>query len=171
MNVFFGDDCYLQLERQDGHLYLRIRAVFAGGDVDGVEIPFILDTGAFMTVVSRDTARRFGFDKLPMISSKIKGYSGEEAADFVRIPSLKILESLLTDVPVLIPHSSDLEQNIIGLNVLEYFNYYIETENDRFYLSRNPKPRHYNVLLECGRVFEIQPDEQRSDMTHKHFSS
>jgi len=159
MTVFFGDESFLKLERQDGHFYVRLRVIYTGGDIDGVEVPFILDTGAFLTVISRVTAVHFGFDKLPKAQSKIKGYSGEETADFIRIPSLKVLDSLITDIPVLIPHNRALKQNILGLNVLEYFNYHVDTENDKFYLSVNPNPRHYNDMLACGGIFEIKPND------------
>ena len=112
-----------------------------------------------MTVVSRTRAEEFGYNKLPKALTKIKGYTGEASADFVRIPSLKILDILMTDIPVLIPHNRDLEHNIIGLNVLEYFNYYIDTENDRLYIELNSNPKPYNELLACGKIYAINPDD------------
>jgi clan AA aspartic protease (TIGR02281 family) len=159
MTVYFNDNNYIQIQRQDGHHYITVRAVYVGSKVDGTDIDFILDTGAFMTVISRDIAREFGYDKLPKVSAKIKGYSGEVPADFVRIPGLKVLEPLLIDVPVLIPHCSEHKQNVPGLNVLEYFNYYIDTENDKLYLSKNHSPRPYREILACGGVFAIKPKE------------
>ena len=32
-----------------------------------------------MTVISRDIVKEFGYDKLPKVTAKIKGYSGEVA--------------------------------------------------------------------------------------------
>jgi clan AA aspartic protease (TIGR02281 family) len=159
MNVYYKDDSFLKLYRQKGHLYIPISTAFSNSDGSGVELLFILDTGAFMTVISRVRAERFGYDKLPRISSKIKGFTGEEPADFVRIPSLKILNTLITNVPVLIPHSKVLKHNIIGLNVLEYFNYYINTGNDRMYIDRNPTPRPYDPILACGSILVLETDE------------
>jgi hypothetical protein len=72
--------------------------------------------------------------------------------------SLKIIDTLLTDVPVLIPHNKDLKQNIVGLNVLEYFDYYIDTGNDRLYLNLNPNPRPYDPALACGNIFTLQTE-------------
>ncbi|MDR2599296.1 MAG: retroviral-like aspartic protease family protein [Oscillospiraceae bacterium] len=155
MTVYFDDSNYIQIQRQGGHHYITIRAVYTGSDVGGTDVDFILDTGAFMTVISRDIAKEFGYDKLPKVSAKIKGYSGEVSADFVRIPGLKVLEPLLTDVPVLIPHSNEHKLNVLGLNVLEYFNYYFDTENDKLYLCNNPNPRPYREILACGGVFII----------------
>ena len=158
MTVYFDDRNSLDIQRIGGHLYITICALYAGSDIDGTEISFILDTGAFITVISRDIANRFGYDKLPKVPGKIKGYSGEVAADFVRIPGLKILEPFMIDVPVLIPHNTDLKHNILGLNILEYFNYYIDTSNDKLYISENPTPRHYNPILACGGIFAIHPE-------------
>ena len=159
MTVYFNDNSFIQIQRQGGHHYITISAIYAGSDIGGTDIDFILDTGAFMTVVSRDIAKEFGYDKLPKVSAKIKGYSGEVPADFVRIPGLKVLGPLLTDVPVLIPHSNEHKQNVFGLNVLEYFNYYIDTENDKLYLSNNPNPKPYREILACGDVFAIEPKD------------
>nr|AGS53410.1 hypothetical protein [uncultured bacterium contig00025] len=86
--------------------------------------------------------------------------------DYVRIPGLLILDKLRTDVPVLIPREMyriDEEtgekkqmQEVLGLNVLEYYNYFIDTENDRLYLQENPKPRFYKKTLASGQVFLTQ---------------
>ena len=144
---------YLNIKRYGGHYYVTLRAIYNSSDNAYTEkIDFILDTGAFITVISRDIAELFGYDKLPKIPSKIKGYTGEAPADFVRIPGLKILNIELVDVPVLIPYNKELKQNILGLNVLEYFEYSIQTKNDRMYISLNTNPRHYHKILECGQI-------------------
>ena len=144
---------YLNIKRHGGHYYLTLRAIYNTSDKEYSEkIDFILDTGAFITVISRDIAEMFGYDRLPKIPSKIKGYTGEAPADFVRIPGLKILNTELVEVPVLIPHNKELKQNILGLNVLEYFEYSIETKNDKITISLNTNPRHYHKILECGQV-------------------
>ena len=143
------------LYRQDGHFYLTLRAVHEGGSLEGTRINFILDTGAYITVISRKTAILCGFDKLQRIPAEIRGFTGGAMADFVIIPSLRILNSLITDVPVLIPHDAESDHEVLGLNVLEYFNYYIDTENDMMYLEINPSPRPYNIALACGQIFTV----------------
>ena len=144
---------YLNIKRHGGHYYVTLRAIYNSSDSKYTEkIDFILDTGAFITVISRDIAELFGYDKLPKIPSKIKGYTGEAPADFVRIPGLKLLNIELVDVPVLIPYNKELKQNILGLNVLEYFEYSIQTKNDKMYISLNTNPKHYHKILECSQV-------------------
>ncbi|MDR2569571.1 MAG: retroviral-like aspartic protease family protein [Oscillospiraceae bacterium] len=144
---------YLNINRRGGHYYVTLRAIYNTSDKAYAEkVDFIFDTGAFITVISRDIAELFGYDRLPKIPSKIRGYTGEAPADFVRIPGLKILNTELVDVPVLIPHNNELKQNILGLNVLEYFEYSIETKNDKMHIGLNANPRHYHKILECAQV-------------------
>ena len=148
-----NSSAFLNIKRQSGHYYITLLAKYNASDKAYTEkIDFILDTGAFITVISRDIAVMFGYDKLPKIPSKIKGYTGESPADFVRIPGLKVLNVELVDLPVLIPHEKELKQNILGLNVLEYFEYLVETKKDKITISLNTNPRHYHKVLECGQV-------------------
>jgi len=44
------------------------------------------------------------------------------------------------------------------MNVLEYFNYFIDNENDRLYLNLNQNPKPYDKLLECGGVYTLLPE-------------
>jgi predicted aspartyl protease len=163
MNAFFSDDSYYELERQEGLLYVTLRAIYVGSASEGAKLRFVLDTGAFMTVLSRGTAIDCGFDQLPATETTLTGFGGTVKVDFVRIPGLLVLDKLFTDVPVLIPHDKyrvdettgekKQMQEVIGLNVLEYYNYFIDTENDRLYLRVNPKPRFYKQALASGQVF------------------
>ena len=122
-----------------------------------------------MTVISRGTAIRRGFDKLPKISTELFGFGGGISVDFVRIPGLMILGKLHTDVPVLIPHemyrmnpnTGQKKQmpEVLGLNVLEHFNYYIDTANDRLYLKENPSPRFYSDKLRGGFIYASSDED------------
>ena len=49
-------------------------------------------------------------------------------------------------------------QEVLGLNVLEYYNYFISTENDRLYLQENSNPRFYRQELASGQVFSASVD-------------
>ena len=35
MTVFFDDNSYIQIQRQDGHHYITIRAIYTGSDIGG----------------------------------------------------------------------------------------------------------------------------------------
>jgi len=169
MDIYFGDSNYYDLTRDSGLLYVTLKAIYPGSPVDGEAIDFILDTGAYLSVISRSTAIRCGFDKLPKKTTDLFGFGDAIAVDFVRIPGLIILGKTRTDIPVLIPHSmyrtnprtGEIKQmpEVLGLNVLEYYSYYIDTENDRLFLNDNPNPRFYSKFLESGQVFTLPDDE------------
>ena len=56
-------------------------------------------------------------------------------------------------VKVAVPHVyTDI--NILGLNVIELFKYYVDTENDMIYFADNPNPT-IEEPLRCGKVCEI----------------
>ena len=163
MDVYFGDNDYYNLKRYDGLYYITLHVLYEGSPVDGNEIRFILDTGAYLSVISRNTAILCGLDKLPKKTTSLFGFGGGINADFVLVPGFKILDKVRTDVPVLIPHDmyrihpitkeKKLFPEVLGLNLLEYYNYFVDTENDRLYLQDNPNPRFHHIKLASGKVF------------------
>ena len=59
-------------------------------------------------------------------------------------------------VKVAVPHAiTDL--NILGLNVIELFKYYVDTENDLIYFADNPNPT-IEEPLRCGKVHILSHD-------------
>ena len=36
--------------------------------------------------------------------------------------------------------------------ILEYFEYFVETNKDKITISLNTNPKHYHKILECGQV-------------------
>ena len=165
MNIYFADENFYKLECQDGLLYITIKAIYHGSSSEGTDIKFILDTGAFMTVISRGTAMRRGFDKLPKTATTLFGFGGGIDVDYVRVPGLRILDKLILDVPVLIPHdmyrthpfTGEKKQmpEVLGLNVLNYYNYYIDSENNKLYLNENQSPIFLRPELESGQIFAL----------------
>jgi predicted aspartyl protease len=172
-NVSFSDTAFYKLERRDGLFYVTLHTIYKDSPAEGAELKLILDTGAYMTVLSRGTAIRHGFDELPKKPTTLTGFGGSVDADFVRIPGLLVLGRLRLDIPVLIPHDMFYIDNktgkrrqmqeVLGLNVLEYYNYFIDTENDRLYLQENPNPRFYRDELASGQVFVSAADSPQDD--------
>ena len=168
MDVRFGSQNFHKLKRENGQLHVEILLRYEGITDKKVSyygekpVRLILDTGAYLTVISRGTAQLCYFDRLPKIATRIFGFSGSIGADYVRIPGIVILGKVLQDVPVLIPHdlyrldeeTGDKRRipEVLGLNILEYYNYYVDTENDRIYLNENPNPRFYNASLSSGSI-------------------
>ena len=164
VNVAF--EHFYKLTREKGHFHITLQAIHEKSLAEGTDISLIVDTGAHLTVLSRRTAILCGFDKLPKKTTFIHGYSGKEPADLVYIQGLKVLGKVMTNVPVFIPHamySIDPDtkeqrqfQEILGLNVLEYFNYYVCTEEDKLYIKWIPTPRPYDKKLACGEIYTVQ---------------
>ena len=168
MEVYFGDESFYRLKRQNGLFYITLHVLHSGGSTDGSEIRFILDTGAYISVISRGTAIQLGFNKLPKKETILFGFGDAITADFVRIPGLIILDKTRIDVPVLIPRdmyrinpkTGEKKQmpDVLGLSVLEYYNYFINTEKNLLYLAENPAPVFYSKVLESGQGF-VFPDD------------
>ncbi len=155
LNVYFDDDNYIELKRSNGHFYLSVPIVRVGSNLDE-HINFILDTGAYITVISRRTAKRCGYDKIkPSGIVQLSGFTGSEPADLIEIPAMKIGGKVLLGVKVLIPHRPEFHAEVLGQNVLEYFEYYLNTGNDRIYFKENLSPKPYDKLL-SSKIFNTQ---------------
>jgi predicted aspartyl protease len=124
--------------KKDGHYHIYVPTFLEFNNYANDDIDFIFDTGAFITVVTIQTSLVFGFNKLPSIKEvTLTGYTGSCHADIKSIPGLIIGGRIFENVKVAIPHENS-EHNILGLNVLEYFNYLFSSKNSMIYFSKNP---------------------------------
>ena len=76
--------------RIDGHYYLSVPTFYTSDNYVNDLIRFIFDTGAFLTVINRDTAAAFGFDKIEAIHKNIplSGFTGSGSGDLKEIPGM-----------------------------------------------------------------------------------
>jgi predicted aspartyl protease len=113
---------------------------------------FIFDTGAFITVITRNTAEKLGFIGLHTIIEDVplSGFMGGCLSDIKEIPGFLIGGRFLDGVKVAVPREST-DTNILGLNVIEYFKYFVDTENDKIYFSVNPQPNIPDPFR-CGEI-------------------
>ena len=97
----------------------------------------------------------FGFDKLKAITTNIplNGFAGSCEGDLKRLPCLILGGKQLIDVPVAIPYL-DTRMDILGLNVLEHFNYLIDGTNSKIYFSQNVNYK-APASLKCGGINAI----------------
>ena len=139
---------------KDGHYHIFVPTFYELKNNANEKIDFVFDTGAFITVITRQTAIVFGFDKLPPRNVfSLTGYTGSCLADVKAIPGIIIGGRRLEDVKVAIPHENS-KHNLLGLNVLEYFNYFFDNENSKIYFSGNQKYKAPNELM-CGKVYML----------------
>ena len=123
-------------------------------------IDFIFDTGAYITVLSRKAAYIRGFDESYTIQANVPlaGFAGGCMTDIKSIPGFIIGNKRLENVKVAVPHI-DTDENILGLNVVELFRFYIDTEKDEIYFSQNPLPS-IPKPLQCGKIHLLSADER-----------
>jgi predicted aspartyl protease len=148
---------YLPLE-SDGHYHIQIPTFYEFDNYSNDNIDFIFDTGAFLTVITRKMARFFGFVEAYTIKKDISltGFAGGCLADLKELPGFVIGGRILSGVKVAVPHD-ETDINILGLNVIEYFRYYIDTENDYVYFAPN---RNVAIAqeLQCKSINVISSD-------------
>jgi len=136
----------------DGHYHIFVPTFYSQSSYSNDRINYIFDTGAYITVINKEIAAIFGFDLLPPIVSNIalKGFAGECTGDMKIIPGLIIGSYMLKNIKVAIPYA-DIKSNILGLNVLENFNYFLDNTNDFVYFSLNSAPN-IPEELQCGSI-------------------
>ena len=120
--LIFGDDY---------HYYLEIPVLYDSENHLNEKIHFLIDTGAFITVINKATSGLLTFDKLPSIVEgfSLTGFAGSCSASIKEIPGLVIGGRLIKGVRVAIPNETT-KHNILGMNVLEHFVYLLDTENN-----------------------------------------
>ena len=163
MTITFDKYFSEKFERKDKHLILPIYPLNhnLGQTESKIPFEFIFDTGAMMTMIPVSLANQFKYNTLPTLCTTVFGGVVPEACitvDFKRIPGLKIAKIYIEEVVVAIPSNPNEEAyhkfgiNILGQNVLEYFNYYTDTANDRIYFQENPSPKPISQYTTCRGV-------------------
>lgn len=111
----------------DGHYYLRL-------DVGGTPVDFLVDTGASNVVLSRDDARRLGFDPAGLVFTG----TAQTANGTVRTARVTLPETTLgpfTDRGVAAyVNDGEMDGSLLGMDYLHL--YRIEIDGDRMVLRR-----------------------------------
>lgn len=140
--------------RSDGHRHLNIPVFYNTNENNNNSIDFILDTGAYVTVLTKRTAELFGFDRLIPLAKNLPltGFAGYKVeGDLIEIPIL--LGGKRLEAKVVVPYVH-IENNILGLNVLEHFNYSIDNTNDKIHFSSNANYKANNTLM-CSNIWSV----------------
>jgi len=144
----------LQLDfryKNDAHYYIAVPSFCSTTHYSNDKIDFVFDTGAYLTVITKVTALVFGYNRITPIQKNIplNGFAGSATGDLKEIPGLVIGGRLLKGVKVAIPHI-DTKDNILGLNVIEHFNYLIDSSKGKIYFAENLD---YKIPQELKCVF------------------
>ena len=142
VQIFLDKRQLIDYIRNKGQITLKIPIV-CEGSAESDEIVFIYDTGAYITVICREDYEWYRLDKLPRKKTTIGGYVGSTPGYVYQIPGLRVGRRLLRGVWAFTPESMDIEQNLLGNNVIEYFNVVQDNQHDCFYFLNNPAPEPY----------------------------
>ena len=157
----------ITLDERTRHVYNRIKGqlffdvpIVCEGSVPLDKIKFMYDTGAFITVVNRQWYEFYQLNRLPRFETILNGYVGSAPGYIFQIPGLIIGRRLLTGVWAFTPKSMNIEHNLLGDNVIEYFKPFQDNQHDCFYFFDNPKPEPYvhpknNFSLACDGVLYV----------------
>ena len=149
---------FVRFIRDSGHIYVQAN-VFTSS-VRFTSVSFIVDTGAYITVLSRNRAKQIGLQLTGKYTANFTGFNierGSDEAEIVIVPKFEIGKHFIEDVSVIVPIDDIVVPAVIGANILEYFNYTVDHDKDRIYFTKNPNPKPYidrnrGIDLSCGRV-------------------
>jgi predicted aspartyl protease len=141
----------------DGHYHMIVPIFYETDSYTSYKADFVFDTGAYITVMTRETAERLGFLNSHNLIENVplKGFAGECLADIKEIPGLFLGGRFFENVKVAVPHEAT-DMNILGLNVIDYLKFFVDTEYDRICFILNPQPKVPQPFL-CGSVRTVSP--------------
>ena len=163
MTIFPDAKHFVDFERKYDHLIVLAYPFANSSPRSPAKEPteFVYDTGAMITMIDLETAEKMNYTSLPVkraatLRGIVPGYSID--VDYKVIAGIKIAGLRLSKVTIAIPNPNDpnaenFERSILGQNVLEYFNYYMDTGNDKIYFAKNPNPKPVSEDAKCGVVF------------------
>ena len=141
--------------RIKGHVYLDIPIVREGSN-ESSSITFMYDTGAYITVINREMYEWHNLDKLPRKEVIMGGYVGSTPGYVFQVPGMRIGKRLLLGVWAFTPKSKDIQQNLLGDNVIEYFRPFQDNQDDCFYFVDNLHPEPY---VSADKLFSLACDK------------
>jgi len=145
-----------EVEFKKTHYYIKVPVILDPQSRFNEPISFIVDTGAFLTVINKRTAKRCKLDLLPVKTKdyQLGGFAGSTKVDLIKVPQFILGDRTITDVVVAIPQI-ETTQNILGLNVLEYFKFYIDTDENYIYFQDSDE---YKIedTYRCGEILTLE---------------
>ena len=137
LNFEYRDKVFL-FYGEDAHYYIDLLVTYNPELNHSKKIRFMIDTGAYLTVINNFTANELEHTLWKSIISSIPlaGFTGRTTATLKEIPKIIIGGRTLIGAKVAIPHD-DTKQNILGMNILEHFAFFMDTNNMSMYFADN----------------------------------
>jgi clan AA aspartic protease (TIGR02281 family) len=124
---------------------LRGNLIVVDAMVNGIAMPFILDTGASATVLSRESATTLGISEVRRMVGV--GAGGEVEAALTRVDSIKVGEATERDLTCMIMDLSEIGRRIggnisgvLGFDFLSHYRIMIDYPSRRLSLERAAAP-------------------------------
>ena len=154
-NFEYRDKIYLVFG-EDAHYYIDLLVIYNTELNLSKKIRFMVDTGAYLTVINNFTANELEHTLWKSITTSIPlaGFAGSTTATLKEMPKIVIGDRTLIGAKVAIPHD-DTKQNILGMNILEHFAFFMDTDNMYMYFVDN---QNYKLPeeLKCLDVLSIR---------------
>ncbi len=117
-------------------LYKNLNGHFmVHGQANGANAGFLIDTGASMVVLTRQSAERAGIDVEALrFTTRVSTANGNAFAAPARLDQLKIGDIVRKPVGVLVAQDRALDGNLLGMNFLDTLNGF-EIRGDRLILT------------------------------------
>lgn len=101
----------------------------------------LLDTGARFTVLKVDLAREIGLDVREVPTMRLVGVGSSNKVSMGTVDSMSLLGDTVRNVNVVCfaIHPRLAVDGIVGMNVLQHFNYAVDNANETFTASKWPQ--------------------------------
>ena len=130
---------YTEFSRVGGHMLIYVH-VFSS-EREPSKIQFVFDSGAYITVLTRLSARKIGLPLTGAYTANLTGFNkerGSDKAEIVVVPRIEIGKHIVEDTQILVPLEDIEIAEVIGEDLLECFYYVVDHGIDRIYFAKNP---------------------------------
>ena len=99
---------------------------------------FMLDTGAENTIISKSRAMDFGYSHCEIKDRvRVSVGGGILWCSKIEIPNIMLANNIVANKPVvLIPDDYSYNVNILGQDILQLFNYYMDNQSKNIYFDK-----------------------------------
>jgi len=151
----YDSRCFLEYELYQGHLIVNVDIKRAA--TISYDAKFLFDTGSVLSTISSITAKKAGILLTGKTDVRIGGFNMDQektAGEIVTVPFIYMANFLIYDVQFFVAPPGAQIAEVLGNNVLTYFNYTVSNHAKRIYFAKNPQPTPY-ANYGCGQVLMI----------------
>ncbi|MCL2170582.1 MAG: retropepsin-like domain-containing protein [Defluviitaleaceae bacterium] len=117
-------------------------------------LELVIDTGAFITVIRKETAERLGLRVVDMRGCLISGFSERGmVCDLRLIPTMVFCGFRINDVLVATPHDDGINvTEVLGMNILENFSFGMDFGSEEIFAGVRGEFISQKPRYKCGEI-------------------